>query len=256
MSVSREDIPRVAIVTGAARGLGAAIAARLAEDGHDVAVVDLDRAACVETVDAVIARGRRALPLSADVADENAVRRCLANVATGLGAPTVLVNNAGIIRPRTLAKTSLDDWTSVIDVNLRGTFLMCREALPHMRAAGFGRIVNLASIAALGAMGESNYSAAKAGVIGMTRTLAIELGRHGVTANVVAPGYIVTDMNREVARSMRMSLDEMTEAMLPSIDVGRPGDPDDIANAVSFFADPRSGFVTGQTLYVAGSPRG
>jgi 3-oxoacyl-[acyl-carrier protein] reductase len=247
---------KVVIVTGGARGIGAAIARRLASEGHDVAVMDLQREACRETVAAVEALGRRSVAVAADVSDEEDVRRGVAEVVDALGAPTVLVNNAGILRDRTLAKLTLDDGETVINVNLRSVFLMCREVQVHMRAARWGRIVNLSSIAALGVFGEANYSAAKAGIQGITKTIAIELGRYGVTANVVAPGFVVTDMTRDVAARMNLSIESMTETMMQSIHVGRPGEPDDIANAVAFFADARSGFVTGQVLYVAGAPRG
>jgi 3-oxoacyl-[acyl-carrier protein] reductase len=247
---------KIAIVTGAARGIGAAIARRLAQDGHDVAVIDLERDACANTVAAVEAAGRRGIAVAADVSDEAAVRRGVAEAADALGAPTVLVNNAGILRDRTLAKLTLEDWETVIDVNLRSVFLMCREVQGYMREAHWGRIVNLSSIAALGVFGEANYSAAKAGIQGFTKTVAIELGRYGVTANVVAPGFVVTDMTREVAARMNVTMEAMTAEMMQAICVGRPGEPDDIANAVSFFADARSGFVTGQVLYVAGAPRG
>ena len=247
---------KIAIVTGGARGIGAAIARRLAQDGHDVAVIDLRRETCADTVAAIEATGQRSIAVAADVSDEAAVRRGVAEVVEALGAPTVLVNNAGILRDRTLAKLSLDDWETVINVNLRSVFLMCREVQGHMRAARWGRIVNLSSIAALGAFGEANYAAAKAGIQGITKTIAIELGRYGVTANVVAPGFVVTDMTREVAARMNVTLESMTEEMMQTIHVGRPGTPDDIANAVAFFADVRSSFVTGQVLYVAGAPRG
>ena len=252
-----EPPPRkIAIVTGGARGIGAAIARRLAQDGHDVAVMDLQREACADTVAAIESTGRRSVAVAADVSDEAAVRRGVAEVVDALGAPTVLVNNAGIIRDRTLAKLTLDDWESVINVNLRSVFLMCREVQGHMREARWGRIVNLSSIAALGAFGEANYAAAKAGIQGFTKTIAIELGRFGITANVVAPGFVVTDMTREVAARMNVTIESMTDAMMRDIHVGRPGTPDDIANAVAFFADARSSFVTGQVLYVAGAPRG
>lgn len=247
---------KVAVVTGAARGIGAAISRRLASDGHDVAVVDLDRNACADTVRAVEAIGRRAIAIVADVSDEAAVQRGVAELADGLGPPTVLINNAGILRDRTLAKMSLVDWELVISVNLRSVFLMSREVHPFMRDAQWGRIVNLSSIAALGVYGEANYAAAKAGVQGLTKTMAIELGRHGVTANVVAPGFVVTDMTRDVAARLGVPFEEMAAEMMKSINVGRAGDPDDIANAVAFFADERSSFVTGQVLYVAGGPRG
>ncbi len=247
---------RVAIVTGAARGIGAAIALRLAEDGHDVAVVDLDAAACAATVAAVRTAGRRAVAVAADVADEAAVCSAVATATDLIGPPTVLVNNAGVLRDRTLAKMTADDWDTVLAVNLRSVFLTCRAVAPHMRAARWGRIVNLSSIAALGALGEANYAAAKSGVQGLTRTLAIELGRYGVTVNAVAPGFVVTGMTRAVAERMGMTIEALVDEMLPAIHVGRPGVPEDIAHAVAYFADPRSSFVTGQTLYVAGAPRG
>jgi 3-oxoacyl-[acyl-carrier protein] reductase len=247
---------KIAIVTGAARGIGAAIALRLAQDGHDVAVIDLKREACAKTVAAIEATGQRSIAVAADVSDEAAVKRGVAEVVDALGAPTVMVNNAGIIRDRTLAKLTMDDWEAVINVNLRSVFLMCREVQGYMREARWGRIVNLSSIAALGAFGEANYAAAKAGIQGLTKTMAIELGRYGVTANVVAPGFVVTDMTREVAARMNVPIEEMTAEMMQAIHVGRAGEPEDIANAVAFFADARSGFVTGQVLYVAGAPRG
>ena len=246
----------IAIVTGGARGIGAAIATRLAADGYDIAVIDLDVGACGDTIRSVEALGRRALAVAADVSDEQGVRDGVAAVVEGLGAPTVLVNNAGVIRDRTLAKMSLDDWNLVIDVNLRSVFLMSREVQGHMRAAGWGRIVNLSSIAALGVVGEGNYAAAKAGIQGLTKTMALELGRFGITANAVAPGFVVTDMTREVATRMGVPFQQIVDEMMKTIYVGRPGEPNDIANAVAFFVDPRSSFVTGQILYVAGAPRG
>ena len=248
--------PRVAIVTGAARGIGAAIALRLAEDGCEVAVIDLDAAACAQTVAGVEAQGRRGLAVGADVADEAAVSAAIAQVVEGLGAPAVLVNNAGVLRDRTLFKMTLAEWTTVIEVNLQSVFLTSRAVAPYMRAAGWGRIVNLSSVAALGAYGEANYSAAKAGVQGLTRTMALELGRYGITVNAVAPGFVVTDMTREVAARVGVTFEDMVAEQSATLAVGRPGEPEDIANAVAFFADPRSSFVTGQVLYVAGAPRG
>lgn len=247
---------RVAIVTGAARGIGAAIAERLARDGCDLALLDLDPEACAQTAAAVRAAGRRAEAIAVNVADEASVARAAAEVQDTLGPPAVLVNNAGVLREKTLSKMTLEDWQLVQDVNLRGAFLMCRAVQSAMKQAGHGRIVNLSSIAALGAFGQANYAAAKAGLIGFTRTLALELGRHGVTANAVAPGFVVTAMTQGVAERMGMAFDAMVAEAVKDIPAGRPGEPDDIANAVSFFADARAGFVNGQVLYVAGGPRG
>lgn len=256
MRVGEKQTSRIAVVTGGARGIGASIALRLAQDGHDIAVLDLDETSCTETVRAVEKIGRRAVAVGANVADETTVRLAIARIVEALGSPTIAVNNAGILRDRTIGKMSIDDWDNVINVNLRGTFLVSREVQSHMRSAGWGRIVNLSSTAALGNLGESNYAAAKAGVQGLTKTLAIELGRYGITANAVAPGFIETAMTAEVAARVGISFDKMKEQAVRETVVGRVGQPDDIANAVSFFADERSGFVTGQILYVAGAPRG
>ena len=234
---ARQGPARVAIVTGAARGIGAAIALRLAADGFDIAVVDLEATAGAGTVEAIEAIGRRAVAISADVADESSVAAAVARVAEALGSPAVLVNNAGALRERTLGKTTLDDWELMINVNLRGTFLMCRAVAPHMRAAKYGRIVNLSSTGALGAPGLGSYGAAKAGVQGLTKTIAFELGRHGVTANVVAPGFVVTAMTAGMAERTGISFEEMQREMLREIPVARVGQPEDIANAVAFFAD-------------------
>ncbi len=256
MKGNEKQTPRVAVVTGGARGIGAGIALRLAQDGHDIAVLDLDAMACAETVRAIEKIGRRAVAVAANVADEAAVKFAISHIVDALGPPTIAINNAGILRDRTIGKMSINDWDSVINVNLRGTFLVSRETQSHMRSAGWGRIVNLSSTAALGNLGESNYAAAKAGVQGLTKTLAIELGRYGITANAVAPGFIETAMTAEVAERVGISFDEMKQQAIRATAVGRVGQPDDIANAVSIFADERSGFVTGQILYVAGAPRG
>jgi len=246
---------RTAIVTGAARGIGAATAQRLAADGFAVAVLDLDAAACADTVAAIEAAGGRALAVGANVADGEAVASAVATVAEQLGAPTVLVNNAGIIRDNLLFKMTEDDWDAVLTVHLRGAFLMTKAVQAHMVEAGWGRIVNLSSTSALGNRGQANYAAAKAGMQGFTKTLAIELGRYGVTANAIAPGFIQTDMTRATAERIGMSFDDFVAANAKEIPVGRGGTPDDIAGAVSYFASEDAGFVSGQVLYVAGGPR-
>jgi 3-oxoacyl-[acyl-carrier protein] reductase len=246
---------RTAIVTGAARGIGAATARRLAKDGYAVAVLDLLEDQAAATAEAIVADGGRALAVGADVADEQSVADAVARVTAELGAPTVLVNNAGILRDNLLFKMSVDDWDAVLSVHLRGAFLMTRAVQAHMVEATFGRIVNLSSTSALGNRGQANYSAAKAGMQGFTKTLAIELGKFGVTANAVAPGVIETDMIRETAERIGVPLADYLGVAAKDVPVGRVGQPEDIANAVSFFCAEQSGFVSGQVLYVAGGPK-
>ncbi|MDA3628705.1 3-oxoacyl-ACP reductase FabG [Saccharopolyspora oryzae] len=246
---------RVAIVTGAARGIGAATAKRLAEDGFAVAVIDLDEKNCAETVSAIEGAGGKALAVGCDVSDAEQVQAAVDRIASELGAPTVLVNNAGVLRDNLLFKMSEDDWDIVMGVHLRGAFLMSRAVQKHMVEAKWGRIVNLSSTSALGNRGQANYSTAKAGLQGLTKTLAIELGKFGVTANAIAPGFIATDMTKATAERVGMGFEEFTQAAAASIPVARVGQPEDIANTVSFFADERSGFVSGQVIYVAGGPK-
>ncbi|MDJ0343062.1 3-oxoacyl-ACP reductase FabG [Streptomyces sp. H10-C2] len=245
---------RVAIVTGAARGIGAATAKRLAAEGRAVAVLDLDEDGCKETVEQITAEGGKALAVGCDVSDEAQVEAAVARVAEELGAPTILINNAGVLRDNLLFKMSATDWDTVMNVHLRGAFLMSRAVQKHMVAAKFGRIVNLSSSSALGNRGQVNYSAAKAGLQGFTKTLAFELGKFGVTANAVAPGFIVTDMTAATAARIGMGFEEFQAAAATQIPVQRVGNPDDIANAIAFFTGEQAGFVSGQVLYVAGGP--
>jgi len=246
---------RTAIVTGAARGIGAATALRLARDGNAVAVLDLDEDACAHTVSAITSAGGQAIAVGVDVSSPEGVEAAVARVAAELGAPTILVNNAGIIRDNLLFKMSLEDWDAVINVHLRGAFLMTKAVQPHMTAARYGRIVNLSSTSALGNRGQVNYSAAKAGVQGFTKTLAIELGSFGVTANAVAPGFIATDMTRATAARMKITFEEFLVGAAAQIPVGRVGQPEDIAATISFLASEEAGFVSGQIIYVAGGPK-
>ncbi|WP_354639157.1 3-oxoacyl-ACP reductase FabG [Kitasatospora camelliae] len=246
--------PRVAIVTGAARGIGAATALRLAADGYAVAVVDLEESAGKDTVDAITAAGGRALAVGADVSDAGQVEAAVERIAAELGTPAVLVNNAGVLRDNLLFKMSESDWDTVMNVHLKGAFLMTRAVQKHMVDAGFGRVVNLSSSSAQGNRGQANYSAAKAGLQGFTKTLAIELGKFGITANAVAPGFIATDMTAATAARVGMEFEAFKQAAATQIPVNRVGVPEDVANAISFFASEASGFVSGQVLYVAGGP--
>lgn len=255
MTPPAPDSARVAVVTGAARGLGAATALRLAADGMAVAVLDLEEGATRATVDAIGAAGGRALGVGADVADAAAVEAAVARVADGLGAPTVLVNNAGITRDNLLFKMSETDWDAVMGVHLRGAFLMTRAVQQHMVAAKWGRIVNVSSTSALGNRGQANYATAKAGLQGFTKTLAIELGKFGITANCVAPGFIVSEMTRATAERIGEDWDTYVAARAAQIPVARAGRPEDIAHTVSFLVSEGAGFVSGQVLYVAGGPK-
>jgi 3-oxoacyl-[acyl-carrier protein] reductase len=245
---------RVAVVTGAARGIGAATAVRLAAEGRAVAVLDLDEAACKDTVEKITSAGGTTLAIGCDVSDEAQVEAAVERVVRELGAPTILVNNAGVLRDNLLFKMSVDDWDTVMGVHLRGAFLMSRACQKHMVDAHFGRIVNLSSSSALGNRGQVNYSAAKAGMQGFTKTLAKELGKFGVTANAVAPGFIATEMTKATADRVGMGFEDFKAAAATQIPVARVGEPEDIANAVAFFTGEAAGFVSGQVLYVAGGP--
>ncbi len=249
-----QDAQRVAIVTGAARGIGAATARRLGGDGMAVAVLDLDAATCAGTVEAISEAGGTAIAVGADVSQADQVEAAVGKVAADLGPPVVLVNNAGVIRDNLLFKMSENDWDTVLGVHLRGAFLMSKAAQKYMVDQRYGRIVNLSSSSALGNRGQVNYSAAKAGMQGFTKTLAIELGQFGVTANAVAPGFIVTDMTAATAARVGMSFDDFQAAAASRIPVGRVGQPGDIANVISFLVSEGAGFVSGQVIYVAGGP--
>ncbi|GGM99818.1 3-oxoacyl-ACP reductase [Terrabacter tumescens] len=220
-----------------------------------MAVLDLDESACAAVVSEIESAGGKGLAVGVDVSDEAAVAAAVERVATELGAPTVLVNNAGIIRDNMLFKMTADDWDAVMNVHLRGSFLMTRVTQKHMIDAKFGRIVNLSSTSALGNRGQANYSAAKAGLQGFTKTLAIELGKFGVTANAIAPGFIATDMTRQTAERMGITFEQFLEGAAKEIPVARVGQPEDIAATASFLVREEAGFVSGQVIYVAGGPK-
>jgi len=250
-----EGTARVAIVTGAARGIGAATALRLAQDGFAVAVLDLDEAAGKGTVESIEAAGGRALAVGADVSDAEQVEAAVSRIAAELGAPTVLVNNAGVIRDNMLFKMTDADWDLVMNVHLRGAFLMTRAVQKYMTEATWGRIVNLSSTSALGNRGQVNYSTAKAGLQGFTKTLAIELGKFGVTANAIAPGFIQTEMTKATAERMGIPFEDFVKGAASQIPVARVGQPEDIAHLVSFFVGEGAGFISGQVVYAAGGPK-
>ncbi|HEX5560884.1 MAG TPA: 3-oxoacyl-ACP reductase FabG [Nocardioidaceae bacterium] len=244
---------RVALVTGSARGIGAATARRLADEGAAVAVLDLERDAASRAAAGLGAQ--KALGVACDVSDADSVASAVAEVVEALGGVDVLVNNAGITRDNLLFKMSEDDWDAVMNVHLRGAFLMSREVQRHMVAARYGKILNLSSVSALGNRGQANYSAAKMGIQGLTRTLALELGPFGINVNAIAPGFVVSDMTDATARRLGMEPEELRKAAAEGTPVRRVGRPEDIAATAAFLCSDEASFITGQTLYVDGGAK-
>ena len=246
---------RVAIVTGAAQGIGAATARRLAEEGATVAVLDRNADGATAAAETIRAAGGQAFGMKCDVASAQSVETTVAAVASEHGRLDILVNNAGITRDNLLFKMDDDDWTTVLQVNLTGVFLMCRAAQKHMVTAKYGRIVNLSSRSALGNRGQANYAAAKAGIQGLTATLAIELGPFNVTVNAVAPGYVATPMTAATAERVGMSAEDHQHEVAQRTPLGRVGRPEEIASVIAFLASDDASYVSGQTLYVNGGAR-
>ncbi|WP_019119709.1 beta-ketoacyl-ACP reductase [Brevibacillus massiliensis] len=246
---------RAAIVTGAGRGIGAATAKRLAREGAKVGVFDLKEEFCRETVQAIQADGGEAVGIGCDVADAEQVERAVAEVAAQFGRVDILVNNAGVIRDNLLFKMSEDDWDTVMNIHLKGSFLCSRAAQKYMVSQRYGKIVNTSSTSALGNRGQANYSAAKAGLQGFTKTLAIELGPFNINVNAVAPGFIVTDMTRQTAERVGVDFAENQKLAVERIPLRRVGQPEDIANVVAFLVSDDASYVSGQVIYVNGGSR-
>lgn len=246
------NIKRVAIVTGGAKGIGKAVVERLAQEGYQVAVLDTNDSA-LRLMGEDARKGEPLLRVT-DISEPNDVKGAVAEIVGRFGRIDILVNNAGVIRDNLLYKMSDGDWDTVMDVHLKGAFLMTREVQTFMVQQKYGRIINVSSTSALGNRGQANYSTAKAGIQGLTKTLAIELGPYGITANAVAPGFIETDMTRQTAERMGVPFDELVSMSISQIPARRSGQPEDIANAVAFFADERSSYVNGQILYISGGP--
>ena len=238
---------RVALVTGGSRGIGRATALRLAEDGHDVAVNYASSSeAAAEVVSSIENMGGKAVAVQADVSQSEQVEALFEQVAETLGPVGILVNNAGITRDNLLLRMSEEDFISVLDTNLKSAFLCTKNALKGMLRARWGRIISIASVAGIsGNPGQANYAASKAGMIAFSKSISKEVGSRGITANVVAPGFIETDMTEDLGESVK-------EAASSSISLGRFGRPEEIASAISFLASEESSYITGQVLAVDG----
>ncbi|HEY0952286.1 3-oxoacyl-ACP reductase FabG [Nocardioides sp.] len=247
---------RVVVVTGAARGIGFGTATRFAEEGASVAVLDLDEASAAESAAKLpVAVGAKAIGIGCDVSDSAAAEAAVERVVAELGGIHVLVNNAGITRDNLLFKMTDDDWDLVMNVHLRGAFLMTRAAQKHFVAQKYGKILNLSSVSALGNRGQANYSAAKMGIQGFTRTLGIELGPFGINANAIAPGFIATEMTDATAARLKMDVEEFRRLNAEANPVRRVGYPEDIAAAAAFLCSDEASYITGQTLYVDGGAK-
>jgi 3-oxoacyl-[acyl-carrier protein] reductase len=246
---------RVVFVTGGSRGIGKGIVEHFAEEGAKVAFIDLNEEALAATTNELREKGYEVFSKVANVVDAEQVEGAIKEAYLAFGSIDILVNNAGVIRDNLLFKMTDSDWQTVMDVHLKGSFNAARAAQKYMVENKYGRIINISSTSALGNRGQANYAAAKAGLQGFTKTLAIELGRYGITANSVAPGFIETEMTMETAARLGVPFEKLIEASVAAIPVGRSGKPADIANAVAFFADEKSSFVNGQVIYVAGGPK-
>lgn len=246
---------QVAFVTGGSRGIGKGITRRFAKEGAKVAIIDVNEEALQEAEAELREEGFDVYCKVANVVEFDQVEAAMRETYDRFGSLDILVNNAGVIRDNMLYKMTESDWSTVMDVHLKGSFNAARAAQQYMVENKYGRIINISSTSALGNRGQANYATAKAGLQGFTKTLAIELGKFGITANAVAPGFIETEMTKETASRIGISFEDLVKASIDKIPVARSGKPEDIANAVAFFADEQSSFVNGQVLYVAGGPK-
>ncbi|MFC7394215.1 SDR family NAD(P)-dependent oxidoreductase [Scopulibacillus cellulosilyticus] len=246
---------RVAFITGASKGIGKGVATKFAEEGAKLCMIDVDELALAKTASELKEKGFDVLHQVADVSNREQVEDFVEAAAKEYGKIDILVNNAGVIRDNLLFKMEDSDWDMVMNVHLKGSFNCARAVQKYMVENKYGRIINTSSTSALGNRGQANYSTAKAGLQGFTKTLAIELGKYGITTNAVAPGFIETDMTKATAERIGIPFEDMVKHSVSQIPVGRSGKPEDIANAVLFFAMEESSFVNGQVLYVAGGPK-
>ena len=247
-------INKSAVITGASRGIGAAIARKFAGEGAAVGILDVQYEAAQKLAEELEQSGFQAKAYQCDVSKADEVSEAIGGFAETFGRLDILVNNAGLIRDNLMHKMSEEDWDTVMDVHLKGSFLCSREAQRYMVKQKSGSILNLSSTSALGNRGQVNYSAAKAGLQGLTRTMAMELGPFGITVNAIAPGFIKTDMTRATAERMGLTLEQMVEGAVTQLALKRAGEPEDIAKAAAFLCSEDASYITGQILYVAGRP--
>ena len=243
------------MVTGAGRGIGEATARRFAREGARVCLTDVGAEGVTTTARQLVEEGMDAFAVRVDVTSHSEVENAVGGVVNRYGRLDILVNNAGVTKDSLIYKMTDEDWRTVLNVHLTGTFFCSRAAQKHMVENNYGRIINVSSTSALGNRGQANYAAAKAGIQGFTKTLAVELGRYSITANAVAPGFIETEMTRDTAARLGVDFDDFVAQRVQSIPVGRSGWPEDVAAAILYFASEEASFVSGQVLYVAGGPR-
>ncbi len=237
---------QTALVTGAARGIGRAIAEALAQEGANIVVVDLNIDEARQCAEYMESLGVKAIALSGDVSKSEDVKNIFEKTVEEFGGFDILVNNAGITKDALLLRMKEEDWDAVLSVNLKSVFLCTKEAIKIMAKKRYGRIVNIASVVAFtGNPGQANYSASKAGIVGLTKTTAKEYASRNITVNAVAPGFIMTAMTEKLPENIK-------EEMLKTIPLSRFGTPEDVANAVLFLALPQSGYITGQVIHVNG----
>lgn len=247
---------RVAVITGGSRGIGKEAALQLGRKGAKIAILDINEEQLNNTEKEMRKENLAVQAVVADVTKRSEIESAFEHIHSHFGRIDILINNAGIIRDNLFYKMTEQDWDVVMDIHLKGTFHCSQVVQSYMVKQQYGRIINISSTSALGNRGQANYATVKAGLQGLTKTLAIELGRYGVTVNAIAPGFIETEMTRETAKRIGLSFEDFVESRIASIPVKRSGKPTDVANAILFFADELSSFINGQVLYVAGGPKG